>query len=207
MSDLINYLGKFNRKERFSLIGDAIGNRTFELSEEFRSRLGDNLGLNIPIDSFNAIDYHIDWIYASIILFEDNEKNNIFDNSNKYIMANQQDLDLFIAFKELENYHLIMIEAKWKSGWSNKQAKLKVERLKNIFGNDTCRWKNIIPHFMLTSPRKPNKLDYSEYPSWMKPNGTVQWMALPDDDKIKVTRCDRQGNTSENGRFWKVEED
>jgi len=205
MSDLISWLDKFNRKERFFLIGDATGNHTFALSEQFRNRVGEILNLSIPVESFNVIDYHIDWIYASIVLFLNNEQNKIFDNNNKYIKANQEDVDLFIAFKESNIYHLIMIEAKFKSSWQNKQAKSKVKRLKNIFNDDGKRWENIVPHFILISPRKPCRLDYSDYPRWMKPEGEVLWIPIPEEDKIKVTRCDNRGNKSEFGEFWKVE--
>lgn len=35
-SDLIQLLKLFNRKERFSLVGQALGNKYFRLSKDFR---------------------------------------------------------------------------------------------------------------------------------------------------------------------------
>ena len=39
MPDLIELLRRFNRKERLFLVGDALGNKEFSLSECFRNRL------------------------------------------------------------------------------------------------------------------------------------------------------------------------
>ena len=38
MMTLMEHLESFNRKERFFLIGDALGNRAFQLSTDFRAR-------------------------------------------------------------------------------------------------------------------------------------------------------------------------
>ena len=46
MTSLMELLESFNRKERFFLIGDALGNRTFQLSTDFRARLGNVIGMN-----------------------------------------------------------------------------------------------------------------------------------------------------------------
>ena len=44
MTGLLELLESFNRKERFFLIGDALGNRTFQLSNDFRARIWPSLG-------------------------------------------------------------------------------------------------------------------------------------------------------------------
>ena len=56
MSDLIEILRQFNRKERFFLIGQALGNREFSLDARFRKELGDEIGVEIPGNAFVALD-------------------------------------------------------------------------------------------------------------------------------------------------------
>ncbi|MBI4301278.1 MAG: hypothetical protein HY664_01570 [Chloroflexi bacterium] len=64
MLEIIANLRLFNRKERFFLVGMALGNPKFKLIEQFRNQLNDKLGLFVPEDAFAAMDYHLDWIYA-----------------------------------------------------------------------------------------------------------------------------------------------
>ena len=66
MTSLMELLESFNRKERFFLIGDALGNRTFQLSTDFRARLSKAFGIEPPSSAFVAMDYHLDWIHASL---------------------------------------------------------------------------------------------------------------------------------------------
>ena len=60
MMTLIERLESFNRKERFFLIGDALGNQSFQLSDDFRTRLGTAFGIQPPSNTFVAMDYHLD---------------------------------------------------------------------------------------------------------------------------------------------------
>ncbi len=55
MPDLIEILEQFNRKERFFLIGQALGNEDFPLSKSFREDLGDAIGIDIPRGAFAAM--------------------------------------------------------------------------------------------------------------------------------------------------------
>ena len=66
MMTLMEQLESFNRKERFFLIGDVLGNRAFELSTDFRARLSEVFGIEPPSGAFVAMDYHLDWIHASL---------------------------------------------------------------------------------------------------------------------------------------------
>lgn len=45
MTSLMELLESFNRKERFFLIGDALGNRAFQLSTDFRARISAAFGI------------------------------------------------------------------------------------------------------------------------------------------------------------------
>ena len=68
MTSLMELLESFNRKERFFLIGDALGNRAFQLSNDFRARISEAFGIEPPSSAFVAMDYHLDWIHASLFL-------------------------------------------------------------------------------------------------------------------------------------------
>lgn len=133
MTDLITILKSFNRKERFFLIGQALGNSHFILADSFKKKLSDKLELNIPSNAFVAMDYHIDWIFASLFLFLNPKKHPPYKTDGA-LTATQEDVDLIIAFIDRDIYHLILIEAKGETSWSNKQLNSKSERLKKIFG-------------------------------------------------------------------------
>jgi hypothetical protein len=66
--DLIDNLRKFNRKERFYLVGEALGNKNFKLGDRFIKRLESTINIKIPKNAFAAMDYHLDWMELSIKL-------------------------------------------------------------------------------------------------------------------------------------------
>src|SRR6266853_2568681 len=82
MSKLVQILDRFNRKERFCLLSDAlidpadeltkavdtIGRPFRPLNQRFRSNLKDALELKseIPEGSWWAFDYHLDWLFAAL---------------------------------------------------------------------------------------------------------------------------------------------
>ena len=55
MSDFIDNLKRFNRKERFFLVGMALGNPAFQLSDAFRKQLNNLLKVDIPEQTFCAM--------------------------------------------------------------------------------------------------------------------------------------------------------
>ena len=86
---LIEWLESFNRKERFFLIGNALGNTDFSLSDEYRTKLGAVLGIHPPKDAFVAMDYHLDWIHAGLFLSSStNQLNKVHENSGPIITGN-----------------------------------------------------------------------------------------------------------------------
>jgi len=205
MKQLIDNLRSFNSKERFFLIGHALGNRNFALSQAFKNYIGNVFRLEIPSDSFVAMDYHLEWLYASLYLtFSASAENSqIFINTDGLIKGNQEDIDLVIAFSEDASYHIILIEAKGVTGWANKQANSKAIRLRKIFGPDGRRWPGVNPHFLLFSPTRPKRLDISGWPMWITINGQVPWLELPIPAGLrKVTRCNSTGQKDRNGQFW-----
>lgn len=231
MTKFIERLKQFNRKERYHIIKAACKD-AFMLSEEFKAELKTIIKSEIPDDAFVAMDYHFDWIYASLFLAEKDilDAKSAYKRDPKTITANQEDVDLLIAFSDNtipELTHLIMIEAKFDTAWGNSQLESKaVNRLKVIFGDKSDDlWNGIVkPYFIMMSPDKPkfsnSALDKSnrsekclfigDYPSWMKTsedeNSGIHWLSINRDAELmKVTRCTKDGTKDEKGDHWKVD--
>ena len=207
LPDTIEYLRLLNRKERFHLLCEALGEATFRLSECFRTRLQSCVRdsprgvASIPPDAFVAMDYHLDWIGMALRFAADEPERPRPDlflprriANDGLVSGTQQDVDLLVAFPDGATTHLVMIEAKGDTGWRNEQLNRKAERLKWIFSGDRPWTHLIAPHFLLMSPTRPMSLTKRGWPSWMKPKGKPLWLPLPlPEDLVKVTRCDHDG--------------
>ena len=68
MMTLMEHLESFNRKERFFLVGNALGNPDFHLSTDFQTKLNTAFGIQPPNSAFVAMDYHLDWLHAGPFL-------------------------------------------------------------------------------------------------------------------------------------------
>ena len=206
MTKLIEYLESFNRKERFFLIAQALGNPKFHLSEEFQASLSEAFGILVPGDAFVAMDYHIDWIHSSLFLtFQGDEDTSIHPNTGNIATGNQEDVDLLVAYEDGPLTHILLIEAKAETGWTNKQTLSKASRLRNIFGDEGTRYNQVRPHFCLMSPRVPSQLESKRWPSWMTHGGEPLWIKLDvPAGRRKVTRCDEMGKSRASGNFFKV---
>ncbi len=212
MPDLIEILDKFNRKERFFLIGQALGNEDFPLSKSFRKALGAEIEIEIPRGAFVAMDYHLDWIAASLWAYRNPEFvgkpfPNPDLNSDRVVTGTQQDTDLFIAFKSGESYHLVLVEAKGYDSWNNKQMHEKAERLGGIFGKDGKEYHpEVTPHFCLMSSTPPEKLDPTTWPEWMfkkDESDPYYWLKLNlEHPRLEVTRCDSNGKSLKGGEYF-----
>jgi len=207
MSSFIVNLERFNRKERYFLIGMALGNPEFKLAPEFRDRLGNKYSLTIPDTAFVAMDYHLNWIFAAAALsFDTPVHENIFNNKAGVVDGTQEDVDLLVAFEDSSGInHIIMLEAKGFTSFNNKQFEHKMHRLKSIFGDNGQRWQAVKPYFGLVSPRKSSKLQVDKCPSWLKVGGTLPWfeMALPS-SRLILYRCDELGKPNQEGILWTV---
>lgn len=126
MTGIIDNLRMFNRKERFFLIGMALGNPDFKLSEEFRRQIGEVLHLDIPENVFTAMDYHLDWLYASLFLASHGDTGQVYPNADRQIQATQEDIDLLIAYEDGNVCHIVMLEAKGVTGFTRRQLRSKV---------------------------------------------------------------------------------
>jgi hypothetical protein len=211
MMKLIECLEKFNRKERYFLVKQTLGN--FDISPEFRILLSALTGIPVPTDAYCAMDYHIDWIYAAIE-YSLGHKHGIRTpkGSPLNIAGTQEDIDMIVAFefpKKSGEYHLIMIEAKADTSWGNTQMASKSERLKHIFGPNGKHYPNIVPHFIYASPNPPQNLNCSQFPSFMDlQNGTAKILELNYPKTfLKVERCNDEGMSASNGGKWKIIKD
>ena len=217
--NLIDYLRDFNRKERFILLDHVLGQQpgdVFRLNSCFRGKLANKLGLEIREDAFVAMDYHLDWIQMAVHLAIGGlPEARVIDNPEiegvrKLFQANQEDVDLLIAFEEdVQKTHLVMIEAKADTGWTNKQLGSKAGRLGQIF--DKRVLEIVMPHFVLMSPcsksKRKRKIDTDGWPPWMTNGNTAHWLELPlRDGLLRVTRCDASRKSNKNGDSLLVSE-
>ena len=217
---VLQLLERFNRKERFFLLGLALGNARFQLSGEFRSATSQALKQcpgwgtrEVPRDALCWMDYHMDWIWAALELhgaaptktgfpspvWPRDPKRKIRPGEPEVlnVNANQEDVDLLVAFEDRDGTHLIFIEAKGETNWSIPQMESKGRRLARIFGHaDHPEAKEgVRPYMLLASPTQSSQLNKAQVPGWMKPNGKFAWMPLripPDRLEIVRTRPDLQ---------------
>ena len=168
---------------------------------------GTNIATGTKIGG-RSMDYHLDWIHAGLFLSSSaNQLNKVHENKVPIVTANQEDIDLLVAFEELGVTHLLMIEAKAATGWTNKQTLSKANRLREMFGEGDGRKKypDVKPSFCLTSPRPPQLLDSDLWPSWMAPGGKPIWLELEvPPGRRRITRCDPAGRSSARGEFFRV---
>ena len=216
---LTENLRLFNTKERFHLVSLALGNSDFTISNTFREELNKKLkGLNLQENEphyFAAMDYHIDWIYASLCMtFNDFHIDQAYKIVGKEtVKRTQEDIDFLICIDRedggKETSHMIFLEAKGVTGWSNKQMESKAERLRQIFGDKYgSSWKShVIPYFAIISPFETKKLVCDSWPDWMKGQGGKQppSIKLPLGDLRKVTCCNNNGKPDKKGEYWKIE--
>ena len=205
MLDLIGLLESFNRKERFFLINQALGN--FQLSDKFRGELGEAISLTIPSDALTAMDYHLDWLTAALHAHERGNVDEVFHNRHQRVIeGGNLDTDLLVAFKDDRGYHIVLLEAKGATGWTNDQMGSKADRLKRIFGNEGNRYPGVVPHYCLASPRPPQQLKAGEWPPWMrKYDGSYFWLELDfPRERNTVTRCDADGKSSKQGQHFRI---
>ena len=210
MTDLIKILESFNRKERFFLIAQALGLHSksgepaFSLSDSFRGQLNEKTNVAIPLDPedvFVAMDYHLDWLQAALILADSKDSKSEFCNEGQIIKGTQEDVDLLVAFKANGMSHLILVEAKAYSGWTNKQLSSKAARLRKIFGDNGKEWPNVQPYFYAIAPEESKGLDTHSLPKWMlDAHDKLQWLILelPKLDRRTVGRCNKDGDSYQN---------
>ena len=225
MSDLIKLLKRFNRKERFFLIRQALDltQNEFRLSEEFRKKLGCKLEIEIRFDASVWMDYHLDAVAGSLWCFRnsDRERGNSFPMRDGKVTGTQQDIDFLIAFREEGRgvYHLVFLEAKgydskgfasWDTSKVRKQMKKKARQLKCIFDGDRKEIPKVKTYFCLLSKHEPEMLTTKDWPAWMREgdNDQPHWLELYlPSDRRRVTRYDPdKGKPSKEGNHFVIVE-
>jgi hypothetical protein len=203
---IIDYLRSFNRKERFFLVGAALDNPDFTIGQDFSGSLSEAFEVAVPEDAFLAMDYHLDWIHASLALADfDDPSRPSYPNDTGIVTGTIEDIDLIVAFERDSVTHIILLEAKAETGWTNKQMASKSSRLIQVFGKDGLKYGSARPHFGLISPRPPRRLDFRDWPEWMAPSGEPHWLTLfVPARRRKLVRCDADGKGSETGAFFKA---
>lgn len=201
MADLLTTLESFNRKERFFLVSQALGNPKFELSTGFREKLGEKVGLTaqgieIPSNAFAAMDYHLNWVHAALVLShhtDESERRSRLDIEGA-TESNQRDIDLLVAFKDNAGiYHLIFVEAKgyntdgmsdglsgFDGGEEREQLVTKADRLKVILEPNGIPYTDIKPYFCLMTGKQPNNTP----PPW------INWLELSLPEERLVVKHD-----------------
>ncbi len=210
---LIENLKSFNRKERFYLVGQMLGNPDFRMDKTQLAEISKLIDTTIPSEYFAAMDYHLDWIYASLFLIQEHDKKtfprNFIDNKQQIdlqISGTQEDVDFLLAFVDHENTtHIVMIEAKGDSYFSNAQLNSKNKRFNAIFGDENT-WPNVRPHFLLCSPKEPQNVSIEEPAYFIFKSSKLLWLELDmGDGKNKVTRWGENDKPCSDGKYWVVE--
>jgi hypothetical protein len=67
------------------------------------------------------MDCHLDWLYASLLLaFNPKSEQRIFENKDRLIKGQQEDIDFLFAYEADDVSHIILLEAKGVGGFTNK---------------------------------------------------------------------------------------
>jgi hypothetical protein len=219
ITDLKGRLASFNRKERFLLVGQSLGNPAFVLGSDFRERLGALLGRPVPEDAYCAMDYHLDWLYASLMwatgqVHPGNLMPRIPDLGldpprDLKVTGNQSDVDLLVAWvDERDRAQVVMLEAKGFSAWTHKQMAYKSARLVAIFGDESnVRFPGVDAHLVLVGPKTvPSEL-LAGGPSWAvgRTTGNVKYFLTlnpPSAETYAVQRVTADRQPSSVGSHW-----
>ena len=207
---LIDNLKAFNRKERFILLHKVLGfsDQSFRLGDAFRAELSECLKVDIPSDAFVAMDYHFDWLQMAMYLTVNPRPGRQIRNSDKdLVVGNQMDIDLLIAFEKDARTHLVLVEAKGDTAWSNDQLGSKVERLQRIFTEDRPGRDSVEPHFVMMSPKKSDNEKLKKILAGLdKAAISPIWLPLPlPNGLVKPTRCDSDGKSNADDGYIRLD--
>ena len=203
---IIRNLHNFNRKERDHLMKFALSNapESPRVSKALWEQIwpkGDGSKPPSPEQMFVGMDYHLNWLFAALKLTNEYEDNQIPPLKNEWpeclseehkpedhpIQGNQQDIDLLVAFPVKSNVlHLVLIEAKFDTGWGSTQFRSKIQRLKAIksltdsYKDLEVQWKLMLASPSNSGPKRgafaPSSL--GKLPDWIS-EGAGEERAVP----------------------------
>lgn len=153
---VVESLELFNRKERFFVVCAATDAPSLRPGPAFRGRVEGKFGLTITDPVFMAVDYHQDWLIAALLLAHGEiAERQPYPDPTGLITGNQQDVDILLAFGGVNTTHLVLLEAKAYTGFTNKAMLSMAKHLKAVFGAMGNRFPLVTPHFGLLPPRRP----------------------------------------------------
>lgn len=221
---LVDSLQRLNRKERYWLLRNALGQSGADLflSYSFLERLSQEIARSIPRSAWWAMDYHIDWLFSALVLDRFGpDCPHRFQNpravagesvsNGRLIRGTNEDFDLIVAFERT----IILIEAKGVTSWGNKQIAGKCQRLREwseLSDQIAPGFKTSSPveiFVVLMSPKPPKKLYGLEWPSFVNTkDGKPFWLQLDLADAPDVfvapERCDEGGLPTSMGDCWQL---
>lgn len=134
MESLINILKSLNRKERYWLIRNATGDNLEKLDAAFITKLNKKIDDGFPKIPSNAsvfFDYQLDWIIAAISIYSENLNQTAEIPTPNGMGFNLLDIDMLIVWED-NKYYMVFAEAKFDTGWINKQLGNKIEDRKSV---------------------------------------------------------------------------
>jgi len=191
---LVEALQMFNRKERYWLIRNALGENSekLDLDFEFRNSLKKELPIDVPEAAWWAMDYHLDRLVGALHLFncqgEETAHEKPIDNKQNLFNGTIQDIDFIVAFDNI----LIFIKAKGDAAWDCNQLNSKIDRLQNIAKEFKC----VETHFILMSPKPPQKKRMKSIKQprmdWIFSGDKPRWLPLQikDEHNLNITGFD-----------------
>ncbi len=205
---LVDCLKLFNRKERYWLLRNALGNDemlTLPIAKHFIEKIWDIFGFQdtkTPNNVWWAMDYHFDWIAGAMRLYGTThsflspsittpDSRNIHNSTDgqgcQLITGTQEDVDLILAFEET----VILIEAKGVTSWSKEQFERKEKRRKILekFAS-TCGLQHLELKMLLMSPKESEELKKTKQGDDIKNMPPHLGLLMPGDDIVPSNICD-----------------
>jgi len=186
MQKFVQILTLLNRKERFALLTRAFGVSLSVFDNQFLIDLSASISIHIDRIDYCAVDYHIDWIAAAVILHE-YDTIELFTPQqidSKLFKFTQEDTDMLIVFEANNKINIIFIEAKYDGRNDYMQMKKKSCRLENIKNLEGVADKFVF-HYVLLSPHEISAkgVDGDEL------RRLWTWMRLRKQEHKIVSRC------------------
>lgn len=203
---LVENLRSFDSHERGLLVQWATGSR-FMLGDDVRAAISDTVNREIPNTAFVAMDYTLDWLYAATRWTLDPTACGQPQPQPLHgeLLASPEDVDMLVAWEDEEGPHLVMLEAKGFTGWSNAQMASKAKRLAAIFPGGVQDVLDV--HFILLGPAPSKGLNTQGWPDWMNPGRRAHFLAIDDPGlRRAVQRCDEHGTPRRDGTHWRTVE-
>lgn len=178
LSPFVEALAAFDSHERGILFQWA-ADTPFPLAPARMDELSRKIGVQVPARPYLAMDYTLDWLHAALTCFLDprawEHPQPIVANT---VTGSQEDVDLLVAWEDQAGPHLLLVEAKGFTGWSNKQMSSKAARLGAICTPAVLD--KIDVHFVLVGPSESKGLNHEAWPEWMRKHNRLHFLPIPD---------------------------